>query len=98
MIATALVFASRINLTKTNKTSIYIAALGLIAIIFTRATAPTLTFAIGVPIAIGVVALALIPKARETSVSALIVLIAILSAFQLLQNSRTHLGIYYLSP
>ncbi len=98
MIATALVFAPRINLTKTNKTSIYIAALGLIAIIFTGATAPTLTFTIGVPIAIGAVALALIPKARETSVSALIVLIAILSAFQLLQNSRTHLGIYYLSP
>ncbi len=90
MIATALVFAPRIDLA--SRKQLIIAGLGLLIIVIAGATQPTLTFAISA------VALALIPKARETSMSALIVLIAILSAFQLLQNSRTHLGIYYLSP
>ncbi len=96
MIATALVFAPRIDLV--SRKQLIIAGLGLLIIVVAGATQPTLTFGAGIVIALGAAALALIPKARETSLAALIVFIAILSTFQLLQNSRGDLGLYYLSP
>jgi hypothetical protein len=92
MIAMALIFAPRINPTKA------MAAAGIALILVAGFLQPSLSFAVGVTIALGAVALSVIAPVRETSLAALIVFVAILSTFQLLQNSRTDLGLYYLSP
>ena len=92
MIAMALIFAPRINPTKA------MAATGIALILVAGFLQPSLSFAVGVAIALGAVALSVIAPVRETSLAALIVFVAILSSFQLLQNSRTDLGLYYLSP
>ena len=92
MIAMALIFAPRINPTKA------MAATGIALILVAGFLQPSLSFAVGVAIALGAVALTVIAPVRETSLAALIVFVAILSTFQLLQNSRTDLGLYYLSP
>ena len=92
MIAMALIFAPRINPTKA------MAAAGIALILVAGFLQPSLSFAVGVAIALGAVALSVIAPVRETSLAALIVFVAILSTFQLLQNSRTDLGLYYLSP
>jgi len=96
MIALALVFAPRLDLAGPKQ--LIVAAIGILIIVVAGATQPTLTFAAGIFIALGAAALSFIPRVRATSVAALIVLIAIASSFQLLQNARVDLGLYYLSP
>jgi hypothetical protein len=92
VIAMALIFAPRINPTKA------MAAAGIALILVAGFLQPSLSFAVGVTIALGAVAVSVIAPVRETSLAALIVFVAILSTFQFLQNSRTDLGLYYLSP
>ena len=94
MIAFALVFAERISLDSPRTKAMALA--GIAVILATGFTQPTLAFAIGIPIAIGAVALSLM--GINKSVSSVIVFVVVASTFQLLQNSRTDLGLYYLSP
>lgn len=94
MIAFALVFAQRISLDSPRAKAMAIA--GIAVIVATGFTQPTLAFAIGIPIAIVTVALSL--TGINKSVSSVIVFVVVASTFQLLQNSRADLGLYYLSP
>jgi len=94
MIAFALVFSQRISLDSPRTKAMAVA--GIAVILATGFTQPTLAFANGIPIAIGAVALSLM--GINKSVSSVIVFVVVASTFQLLQNSRTDLGLYYLSP
>jgi hypothetical protein len=96
MIAMSLLFAPRISLSDPSR--IAIAGIGVVFVMVAGFTQPTLMMGAGALIALGAVMLSIIPNTREVSVSALIVFIAILSSFQLLQNSRLDLGLYFLSP
>ena len=101
MIAMALVFSQRVSPqsngseSKTATGRHLVSLLGVAAVIAAGFTQPTLTFTAGLIITLGVVALSMINKSH---LSSLMIFIAILTSFQLLQNSRTDLGLYYLSP
>ena len=58
---------------------------------------PTLTFAVGAAIALGMV-LAGAVAAQRTVISGIVAITAFFASAQLLQNSRTDLGLYFLSP
>jgi hypothetical protein len=81
--------------TKTSTSRHFFSLLGVTALIAAGFTQPTLTFTAGLVITLGVVALAMINKSH---LSSLLIFIAVLTSFQLLQNSRTNLGLYFLSP
>ena len=94
MIAMALVFSQRISLNSSKNRAMAVA--GTLIIMTAGFTQPTLTFTVGIPIAIGAVILSL--TGTKKSITSILVFIIILSTFQFLQNSRTDLGLYYLSP
>jgi hypothetical protein len=98
MIAAALVFSNFLNL-RTQQWWLY--ALSLLVIMGAGLLQPTLTFAVGVVIAIGTILAALLASKRAAKQTATLGLVAItifMASAQLLQNSRTDLGLYFLSP
>jgi hypothetical protein len=98
MIAAALIFSNFLNL-RTQQWWFY--ALSLLVIIGAGVLQPTLTFAVGAIIAIGMVLAALLASKRAVTQTATLGLVAVtifMASAQLLQNSRTDLGLYFLSP
>lgn len=94
MIAMALIFSERVHIE--NMESKVFAILGIAVVITAGFMQPTLTFAVGCAIAVGTVALSVL--VNRNAVANILIFVAILASFQLLQNSRGDLGLYYLSP
>jgi hypothetical protein len=98
MIASALIFSNFLN-PRTQQWWLY--ALSLLVIMGAGLLQPTLTFAVGVVIAIGMILAALLASKRAAKQTATLGLVAVtifMASAQLLQNSRTDLGLYFLSP
>jgi hypothetical protein len=91
MIAAALLFSAL------RKQQWWIYVLSIAVIIGAGALQPTLTFAVGAVIALGMV-LAGAVAAQRTTALGLVAVTAFFASAQLLQNSRTDLGLYFLSP
>lgn len=72
-------------------------ALSAMVIICAGLLQPTLVFGFGVVIAIGMI-LAGVISSQRTTVMGLVAVTAFFASAQLVQNSRTDLGLYYLSP
>jgi hypothetical protein len=75
----------------------WIYVLSIAVIIGAGALQPTLTFAVGAAVALGMV-LAGVITSQRTTVLALVAVTVFFASAQLLQNSRTDLGLYFLSP
>jgi hypothetical protein len=91
MIAASLLFSAL------PKQQWWIYVLSIAVIIGAGALQPTLTFAVGAVIALGMV-LAGAVAAQRTTVLGLVAVTAFFASAQLLQNSRTDHGLYFLSP
>jgi hypothetical protein len=91
MIAAALLFSAL------PKTRWWIYTLSIAVIIGAGALQPTLTFAVGVAIALGMILTGAVATQR-TAILGIVAITVFFSSAQLLQNSRTDLGLYFLSP
>jgi hypothetical protein len=91
MIAAALLFSAL------PKTRWWIYALSIVVIIGAGALQPTLTFAVGVAIALGMILTGAVATQR-TAILGIVAITVFFTSAQLLQNSRTDLGLYFLSP
>jgi len=94
MIATALLFT---NMTL-NIWWVY--ALSIIAILGAGFLQPTLTFPLGIAIMLGMVLVMTVVRVKtgKKTFATVLALTIFIGSAQLLQNSRTDLGLYYLSP